>query len=63
MASMGGGDFLDPEPYIRKVKYGGMLNQVLKAICTAEGLRTTGNKAELQSRIIDSKLLVSWRSR
>ncbi|KAJ8068425.1 hypothetical protein OCU04_003983 [Sclerotinia nivalis] len=53
MASMGGGGFLDPEPYVRKVKNGGMLNSTLKSICSAEDMRTQGVKAELQSRIVD----------
>lgn len=54
MASMGGGGFLDPEPYVRKVKTGGMLNQTLKNICAAEDMKLNGVKAELQSRIVDS---------
>lgn len=60
---MGGGGFLDPEPYVRKVKNGGMLNSTLKSICSAEDMRTQGVKAELQSRIVDSRLLASLRSR
>ncbi|QSZ37872.1 hypothetical protein DSL72_008972 [Monilinia vaccinii-corymbosi] len=52
---MGGGGFLDPEPYVRKVKYGGMLNQTLKNICAAEDMKLNGVKAELQSKIIDSR--------
>ncbi|KAM0311925.1 hypothetical protein ACHAO8_006787 [Botrytis cinerea] len=53
MASMGGGSFLDPEPYVRKVKNGGMLNQTLKNICVAEDMKVNGVKAELQTRIVD----------
>ncbi|KAF7944459.1 hypothetical protein EAE96_010851 [Botrytis aclada] len=53
MASMGGGSFLDPEPYVRKVKNGGMLNQTLKNICLAEDMKVNGVKAELQTRIVD----------
>ncbi|PQE08932.1 hypothetical protein CJF32_00002693 [Rutstroemia sp. NJR-2017a WRK4] len=53
MASMGGGGFLDPEPFVRLVKNGGMLNSTLKSICSAEGLKTNGVKAELQNRIIE----------
>ncbi|KAI9641561.1 E3 SUMO-protein ligase pli1 [Ciborinia camelliae] len=53
MASMGGGGFLDPEPFVRKVKNGGFLNQTLKNICAAEQMKFTGVKAELQNRIIE----------
>ena len=53
---MGGGGFLDPEPFVRLVKNGGMLNNTLKSICSAEGLKTNGVKAELQNRIIESTL-------
>ncbi|ESZ94510.1 hypothetical protein SBOR_5090 [Sclerotinia borealis F-4128] len=53
MASMGGGDFLDPEPFVRKVKNGGMLNLTLKHICAAEAMKIHGVKAELQSRIAE----------
>lgn len=60
MASMGGGSFLDPEPLVRKVKNGGMLNQTLKKICSTEDMRVQGVKAELQSRIVDSRLFLSY---
>jgi hypothetical protein len=51
---MGGGGFLDPEPSVRLVKNGGMLNNTLKSICSSEGLKTNGVKAQLQNRIIES---------
>jgi len=55
MASMGGGP-LDPEPLIRLVKSVGMVNRLLQQILGAEGESKTGVKADLQQRIIASKL-------
>lgn len=54
MASMGGG-YLDAEPLIRLVKSSGLLNKQLQSICTFEGLPKLGVKADLQSRITESK--------
>lgn len=53
---MGGGYLdLNPDPIIRLVKNVGMVNKILQQILTAEGLKTTGVKAELQERIIQRK--------
>ncbi|KAL2067874.1 hypothetical protein VTL71DRAFT_15972 [Oculimacula yallundae] len=52
MASMGGG-YLDVEPLVRQVKYGGYVNKLLQNICAGEGLSKLGVKADLQQRIID----------
>lgn len=54
MASMGGGH-LNAEPVLRLVKGAAMLNKILASICKAEGLPSAGVKAELQSRISESK--------
>ncbi|KAK2628582.1 hypothetical protein QTJ16_001685 [Diplocarpon rosae] len=51
MASTGRG-YLDPDPLIRIVKSGGYVNRLLQNICSGEGLKTFGVKAELQNRII-----------
>jgi E3 SUMO-protein ligase PIAS1 len=53
MASMVG--YLDPEPVARMVKSPGMINKILQQICVAEGMNKAGVKAELQSRIIESR--------
>ncbi|RDL35035.1 Uncharacterized protein BP5553_06966 [Venustampulla echinocandica] len=52
MASMGGG-YLDPEPLIRTIRDGGLLNKTLQSICHAEGQSKNGVKSELQARIIE----------
>ncbi|CZT05813.1 related to E3 SUMO-protein ligase pli1 [Rhynchosporium agropyri] len=52
MASMGAG-YLDVEPLVRQVKYGGYVNKLLQNICASEGLSKLGVKADLQQRIID----------
>ena len=53
MASMVGS--LDPDPLVRRVKSSGMINKLLQNICTAEGISKAGVKAELQSRLIESR--------
>ena len=53
MASIVG--YLDPEPVARMVKSPGMINRILQQICVAEGMNKAGVKAELQSRIVDSR--------
>lgn len=52
-----GGSLLDPEPLVRTVKDGGMLNKTLVLICAADGLSKAGVKLELQTRIIDRGFL------
>ena len=59
MASMGGGQ-LDPEPLIRLVKSAGMVNRTLQDILNAEGQSKTGVKADLQQRIIGSKVFIEF---
>jgi hypothetical protein len=54
MASMGAGH-LETDQSIRVMKT--HLNKTLQAILKAEGLPSAGVKAELQSRIADSKSL------
>ena len=52
MASVQG--YLNPDPTIRLVRNGSIINKTLSAICNAENLAKAGVKAELQSRIIES---------
>lgn len=58
MASMVG--YQEVETLVRKVKGHGMLNKVLQQICAAENLSQRGVKAELQSRIIESRSFSSF---
>lgn len=46
----------DPEPALRLVRGARMFNKQLISVCKAEGLPSTGVKAELQSRICTSRL-------
>lgn len=57
MAQMGGG-YLDPDPVIRSLYHGGLLNRRLQDICIGEGLAKLGVKAELQARITTSTCTV-----
>ena len=53
---------LDPDPLVRRVKSAGMINKLLQNICIAEGISKAGVKAELQSRLIESKTSPSFPS-
>lgn len=60
MASMVG--YQDVDPLVRRVKSSGMVNRLLQNICMAEGISKAGVKAELQSRLIESRSISSFPS-
>lgn len=50
-----GGGYPDSDMLIRRVKSTGLLNKHLQSICGFERLTKIGVKADLQTRIIDSR--------
>lgn len=58
MASMGGGH-LTAAQLVKRITEGKLLNKALVDICKVEGLRTGGNKLELQTRLVNRTFAAS----
>ena len=52
MTPLGGGS-LDPDPVVRLIRNGKIVNRILTSICGQEDLSRMGVKADLQNRIIE----------